>query len=80
MLKRSQRMLITSSRLKLEQFKPLCLVSFLEFCLQCTKTYRFVQYSTQKCFNNFIKSVIEARREGDQNPLLRFIAETMNFG
>ena len=27
-------------------------------------TERFVQYSPRKCFNNFVQSVVNARREG----------------
>ena len=40
----------------------------LELGLQCTKAYRFVQYSPQKCFNLYEESVVDARGEGDENP------------
>ena len=36
--------------------------------LQCTKTYRFAEYTPSNCFNNFIQAVVDARREGDDNP------------
>ena len=42
---------------------------YMELGLQCTKVYRFVQYSPRKFFNNFVQSVVDARREGAENPL-----------
>ena len=51
----------------------------MELGLQCTKIYRFVQYSPRKCFNNFVQSVVDARREGDENPLTGVVAETMKL-
>ena len=43
------------------------------------RTYCFVQYSPPKCFNNFLQSVVDARREGDENPLSGVVAETMKL-
>ena len=51
----------------------------MELVLQCTKIYRFVQYSPWKRFNNFAQSVVDARREGDENPLSGVVAETMKL-
>ena len=51
----------------------------MELGLQCTKIYSFVQYTPRKCFNNFVKSVVDARRQGDENPLSGVVAETMKF-
>ena len=31
------------------------------------------------CFNNFVQSVVDARREGDENPLSGFVAEKMKL-
>ena len=42
---------------------------YLELGLQCTKIYRFVQYFPRKCLNSFMQQVVDARREGDENPL-----------
>ena len=47
--------------------------------MQCTKIYSFVQYTPRKCFNNFVKSVVDARRQGDENPLSGVVAETMKL-
>ena len=51
----------------------------MELGLQFTKAYRFVQYSPQKSFNNFVQSCVDARREGDENPLSGVTAETMKI-
>ena len=48
---------------------------YLELGLQCTEIYRFVQYTPRKFFNNFVQSVVDARREGDENPLSGVVAE-----
>ena len=52
---------------------------FLELGLQCTKIFRFVQYTLRKPFNNLVQSVVDARREGEENPLSRVIAETLKL-
>ena len=76
-LKHSQRMLIYSFKLENGTVITALFNSYLELRLQCTKTYRFVQYTPQKCFNNFVQSVVDARREGDEKPLSGVVAETM---
>ena len=43
------------------------------------KTYRFVQYTPKKSFNNFVQSVVDARRAGDENPDSSVVAETMRM-
>ena len=52
---------------------------YFELGLHCTKIYRFVQFSLQKCFNSFVQSVLDARREGDENPLSEFVAKAMKL-
>ena len=52
---------------------------YMELGLQCTIIYRFVQYSPQKGFKIFVQSVVDARREGDKNPLSGVVAETMKL-
>ena len=51
----------------------------MELGLQCKKIYRFVQYLPQKCFTKFVQSVVDARREEDENPFSGVVAETMKF-
>ena len=79
MLKHPQRMLISSFKLENGTVITPLFNFFMELGLQCTKIYRFVQYSPRKCFNNFVQSVVDARREGDENPLSGVVAETMKL-
>ena len=69
MLKQPQRRLISSFKLENGTLITPLFNFFLRLGLQCTKVYRFVQYSPRKCFNNFVQSAVDARREGDENPL-----------
>ena len=52
---------------------------YLELGLQRIKVYRSVHYTPRKGFNIFVQSVVDARREGDENPLLEIVAETMKI-
>ena len=52
---------------------------YMELGLQCNKIHRFVQYSPRKCFDNFVQSVVDARRVGDENPLSGVVAETLKL-
>ena len=79
MLKHPQRMLISSFKLKNGTVITPLFNFYMELGLQCTKIYRFVQYSPRKCFNNFVQSVVDAYREGDENPLSGVVAETMKL-
>ena len=55
------------------------LLFYLELGLVCKKIYRFVEYTPVKGFNNFVQSVVDARREGDENPNSSVVAETMKL-
>ena len=79
MLKHPQKMLISSFKLENGTVITLLFNFYLELGLQCTKIYRFVQYSPRKCFNNFVQSVVDAGREADENPLSGVVAETMKL-
>ena len=50
---------------------------YLSLGLQCTKIYRCVEYTPRKCFNIFVQSVVDTRREGDENSHSGVVAETM---
>ena len=41
------------------------------------KVHRFVQYTLRKCFDNFIQSALDARRQIDENPNSSVVAENM---
>ena len=55
------------------------LLFYLELGLVCKKIYRFVEYIPVKCFNNFVQSAVNARRERDENPNSSVVAETMKL-
>ena len=55
------------------------LLFYLELELVCKKVYRFVEYIPVKCFNNFVQSAVNARREGDENPNSSVVAKTMKL-
>ena len=71
MLKHPQKMLISSFELENGTVISPLFNFYLKLGLQCTKYYRFVQCTPRKCFNKCVQSVVDARREGDENPLSR---------
>ena len=40
------------------------------------KKHRFVEYTPKKCFNSFVLSAVDAKRQGDENPNSSVVAET----
>ena len=40
------------------------LLFYLKLRLVCKKIHRFVQYTPRNCFNNFVQSAVDARRQG----------------
>ena len=55
------------------------LLFYLKLGLGCKKIHRFVQYTPRKCFNSFVPSAVDARREGDETPNSSVVAETMKL-
>ena len=55
------------------------LLFYLKLGLVCKKFRRFVQYTPRKCFNNFVQSAVDARRQGDKNPNSSVVSETMKL-
>ena len=55
------------------------LLFYLELGLVCKNFYRFVEYALVKCFNFFVQSALDARRERDENPNSSVVAETMKL-
>ena len=45
----------------------------------CKQIHRFVQYVPKNCFKTFVHSVVNARRERDENPNSSLIAESMKL-
>ena len=74
-----RRMLISSFILTNGTIITPLLLLYLKLGLVCKKIHRFVQYTPRKCVNNFVQSVVDARRQGDENPKSSVVAETMKL-
>ena len=74
-----RRMLISSFVLTNGTIITPLLLFYLKLGLVCKKIQRFVQYTPRKCFNNFVQSAVEARRQGDENPISSVFAETIKL-
>ena len=74
-----RRMLISSFILTIGTIINPLLLFYLKLGLVCIKIHRFVQYDPTKCFNNFVQSAVDARRQGDKNPIFIVVAETMKL-
>ena len=79
LLSQPREMLISS--FKLQNGTPITpLLSFyLQLGLVYTQIHRFVEYTPKKCFNSFVQSAVDARRQGDENPNSSVVAETMKL-
>ena len=75
LLSQSRRMLISSFFWENGTFIAPLLLLYPDLGLVCKKNYRFVQYTPMKCFNNFVQSAVNARREGDEIPNSSVVAE-----
>ena len=55
------------------------LLFYLQLGLVCKKIHRFVQYTPRKCFDNFVQSAEDARRQRDGHPSSSVVVETMKL-
>ena len=74
-----RRLLISSLRLTNGTIITPLLLFFLTLGLVCKKDHRFVQYTPRNCFNNFVQSAVDARRQRDENPNYSVVAETVKL-
>ena len=74
-----RKMLISSFFLENDTLITPLLLFYLELGLLCKKIYRFGEYTPVKCFNKFVQSAVDARREGDEHPKSSVVAETMKL-
>ena len=74
-----ERMLISSFHLNNGRLITPLLLFYLKHGLVCKKIHPFVQYIPKKCFNTVVQSAVNARRQGDGNPNLSLVAETMKL-
>ena len=79
LLSQPQKMLISSFTLQNRTLITLLLLFHLQLGIVCTKIHRFVEYIPKKCFNSFVQSAADARRQGDENPNSSVVAETMKL-
>ena len=79
LLSQPRKMLISSFTLQNGTLITPLLFLFLQLGLDCTKLHRFVEYTPKKCFNSFVQSAVDARRQGDKNPNTSVVAETMKL-
>ena len=76
-LSQPRKMLISSFTLQNGTLITPLLLFYLQLDLVCTKIHRFVEYTPKKCFNSFVQSAVNARRQGDENSTSNVVAETM---
>ena len=74
-----RKMLISSFFLTNGTIITPLLLFYLQLGLVCKKIQWFVQYTTRKCFINFVQPAVDARRQGDENPNSSVVAETMKL-
>ena len=74
-----RKMLVSSYFLENGTLITPLLLFCLELGIVCKKIYGFVEYTPVKCFNKFVQSAVNARREGDENPNSSVVAETMKL-
>ena len=74
-----RKMLISSVVLTNGTIITPLLLFYLKLGLVCKRIHRFVQYTPRKCFNNFVQSAVDARRQGDENPNSSVVGETMKL-
>ena len=67
-MSQSRKMLISTFTVQNGTLITPLLLFYLQLGLVCTKIPRFVEYTPKKCFNSFVQSAVDARRQGDENP------------
>ena len=79
LMSQPQKMIISSFTLQNGTLITPLLLFYLELRLVCTKIDHFVEYTPRKCFNKFIQSAVDARRQRDGKPNSRLVADTMKL-
>ena len=78
-MSQSWRMPISSFHLKNGTTITPPLIFYLHLGLEGTKNHHFVHYTPKKFFSSFVQSVVNVRRQEDENPKSSAMAETMEF-
>ena len=74
-----RKMLISSFTIQNGTLITPLLLFYLQLGLVVTKIHRSVEYTPKKCFNSLVRSAVDARRKGDENPNSSVVAETMKL-
>ena len=79
LLSQPRKMLISSFTLQNGKHINPLLLFYLQLGLVCTKIHRVVEYTSKKCFNSFVQSAVDARRQSDENWNSSVVTETMKL-
>ena len=71
----TSKMLISSFTLQNGTVITPLLLFYLKLGLVVKKILCFVEYTPKKCFNSFVQSALDTRRQGDENPNSSVVAE-----
>ena len=74
-----RKMLISSFTLRNRTLITPLLLFYLQPGLVVTKRHRFVEYIPKKCFNSFVQSAVDARRQADENANSIVVGETLKL-
>ena len=55
------------------------LLFYLDLGQTCIKVHHFMQNTPMKCFDNFVQSAVNVRKEGDENVSSSVVAKTMKL-
>ena len=72
-------MFISSFTLQNDALINPLLLFYLESRPVGTKKHRLVEYISRECFNSFVQSTVNARRQQDEDPNSSVVAETMKL-
>ena len=67
----------STQKMELSSLPPL--LYYLHLNQNSTKIHQFVQCTPKKCFSSFVQPVVNARRQGKENPYSSGVSETMKF-
>ena len=77
LLSQPRKMLISSFTLQNGTLTTPMLFFYPQLGLVVTKVHRFVEYTSETCFNSFVQSAVDAGRQGGENPNSSVVAETI---
>ena len=77
LLSQPRKMLISSFTLQNGTLITPLRLFYLQLGLVCTKIHGFDEFTPRACFNSFVQSAVDTRRQGDENPNTSVVAETM---